>query len=132
MAKNKTVLLDSSVWVAYINPHDSQHGKALKLFEELDIEVFVIPEYVLLETLSIIQMRVGKKYANNFLKFAKSEYAIILESTMYFKQTLDIFPNYDKKLSFVDLALVYLSKYYEVITFDKNLQKAIKDYAKKK
>ena len=132
MAKNKGILLDSSVWIAYINPYDSQHEKALKLFKNLDIEVFVIPEYVLLETLSIIQMCVGKKYANNFLEFAKSEDAIILESSMYFKSVLEIFPGRSKKLSFVDLSLLYLSKYYEVISFDKSLNKAIKDYAKRK
>lgn len=52
---------------------------------------------------------------------------IIYSSEVVFTQYLDFFRGNDFiKLSFVDQSLLYLSKDFEIVTFDKELDKKIK------
>ncbi len=132
MIKTKKVIIDSSVFIAYFNESDSQHKKALSVFKNLNVEDVLISEYVLLEVLTVIQNKVSRKYAlklkdSILVNFSDS----ILRSGDFFSDTLDLFGVNTGKLSFVDVSLLVLSKKYEVITFDRNLKRAMRDYAKK-
>ncbi|HEC30569.1 MAG TPA: type II toxin-antitoxin system VapC family toxin [Candidatus Yonathbacteria bacterium] len=122
------MIFDSNVWIAFLNKSDTQHKKAEKIFASVD-SVVVIPEYVILEVCSVLAMRVGKKEADGFMDmiFENKDVKVVLSCPVFFMKTVGIFKDYSKgKLSFVDCALLYFSSEYEVVTFDKCLDKAIK------
>ncbi len=119
-------VLDSNIWIAFLNKKDSQHQKAVKLFDVLDSKV-IIPEYIILEVCSILVLKVNKETADNFLKmiFLNKDVEVLFSDN--FLKVADFFISKKiKKLSFIDIFLLYLSDDYEVLTFDKDLQKAIK------
>lgn len=122
------VIFDSNVWIAFLNKEDSQHEKAVQIFQENEDKV-VIPEYVVLEVSSVLQIRANQSLANKFLqKISQSTNVEILLSTQeLFLATNVLFQSQKKgKLAFTDYALLALSEKINVITFDVNLQKAIK------
>jgi len=87
----------------------------------------VLPEYVVLEVCSVIAKKVNKKTADIFLEMAFSNNDIdVLQSNDLFETTDLFISRKDGKLSFVDVFLLHLSDEYEIITLDKDLEKAIK------
>ncbi|MBU1519582.1 PIN domain-containing protein [Patescibacteria group bacterium] len=122
------IILDSSVWIAFFNNTDSQHKKAQKIFQELN-EKIILPEYVIIEVCSVLLLKASVKITNNFIEIAlnNTEVGILLADQMFFYNTLNGFKNIlNEKLSFIDSALLYLSKSYKIITFDGNLDTMIK------
>ena len=120
-------ILDSNVWIAFFHKNDNQHKKAEKIIKELDTKI-IIPEYIITEIASILCFKASKKIAVTFLEsiLDNNDIEILLSNKQIFNNTVNNFIN-DKndKLSFVDTMLLCLSKKYQLITFDKNLQKAI-------
>jgi predicted nucleic acid-binding protein len=124
------IILDSNVWIAFFHERDSQHKRAEKIVKEISFPI-VAPEYVIIEVSSILRFKAGKKISNDFLEniFDNENIEILLSNELFFSNTADNFKNSkNKSLSFVDTALLYLSKSYQVITFDKDLQKAINNF----
>ena len=124
------VLLDSNVWVAYLHETDSLHTKAAAILDEIVAtgELVVLPEYVLSEVISVVRLRVGTEAAKEFvLRVLDSEWVCILERTKreYLTTCMMIVAGDYPKLSFVDCMLCILASKYHVVTFDKELQKAI-------
>lgn len=122
------IILDSNVWIAFLSKTDSQHEKAENVFAELDSEKIVLPEYLFVEICSVLSMRVNKKTANAFIDFVSdnNDINIFLSDEAYFAGSTKIFQEMKTgKLSFVDCSLLYLSDFYDVLTFDKLLQKEI-------
>ncbi len=125
------MILDSNVWIALYLEEDSQHKKALKLapfFRHV-----AIPEYVILETCTILLIKAGGEISEKFLDYAfdNREITVLFSMRDFFQETIKIFREKNgKKLSTIDASLLYLSSEHEVITFDKDLQKAIKKHAK--
>ncbi|MCD6149611.1 PIN domain-containing protein [bacterium] len=122
-------ILDSNIWIAFFNENDNQHKKAEKVIKELGSNSVVVPEYIVTEIASILCFKAGKEVANDFIKniIDNKDIKILLSNKLFFSNVIDNFVNLDgHKLSFIDMAILYLSKTYEVITFDKNLGKAIK------
>lgn len=124
------LILDSNVWIAYLNKDDSLHPKAQKTLQpiiEKDQQI-ILPEYIILEICSILLIKVNKLSADNFLNFVlnNQNIKILYSDVVFFTKLVSFFKNQtSKQLSFVDIALLYLSKSYPVITFDKKLEKAI-------
>lgn len=121
------LILDTNIWVAYTNKSDSQHEKARGILELIKEKV-IIPEYVLVETLNVLSVKLGKKDADDFLSgILKSENIVMLWCTHELREELLSFfvSNKIEKLSFVDQSLLFLSKKYKVVTFDKVLLKHI-------
>ncbi len=121
------VIIDSSVWVAFFNENDSQHNKAKKVFNELKTKV-ILPEYIFMEVATILLIKAGKKIAVKFMEISQDNFdiEIYLSDEELFLNTAKLFKNSQKsKLSFVDVSLLFLSASCKIITFDKNLQKAI-------
>lgn len=121
------IILDSNVWIAFFYESDSQHKKAEKIVQELGLFV-TVPEYVIVEVSSVLCLRASKKISNDFLEsiFDNENIDILLSNEEFFNSVVENFKNFkNKKLSFIDVALLCLSKSYQVITFDKDLQKAI-------
>lgn len=125
------MILDSSVWVALFSERDSQYHKALKIAPSF--KSVAITEYIVLETSTLLFAKAGKETAEKFFEYAlnNKEVELLFSSQDMFYGTLQLFRKAkDKKLSFVDTSLLYLSSEHEVITFDKELGKAIKKHAK--
>jgi len=124
------IILDSNVWIAFFHIGDSQHKKAEKIVRELGF-LIAVPEYVIAEVSSVLCLRANKKISNDFLEsiFDNENIEILLSDKEFFDNVVENFRNSkDRKLSFIDTALLYLSKSHRVITFDKDLQKAIKKF----
>lgn len=126
------IIFDSSVWVALFNDKDSQHEKAKNLIlvaKEKNKELVVIPEHIVAETASVLLLKSGKETAEAFLEATLDNFAarILLSDPELFWGTFSLFRKKEnKKLSFVDASLLFLSSKYEVVSFDRELEKAIK------
>jgi len=119
-------ILDSSVWIALYNESDSQHDKAVKLVSSLTH--VALPEYIIVETSSVLSKKAGVDIANRFLEYAfDSEDVVVLHSSPEsLHETIKLFRTLNNpRLSFVDISLVYLSRAHDVMTFDTNLKKVI-------
>ena len=126
------IILDSSVWIAFLNDSDSQHVKAYNLVMNLQ-GIVGIPEYVLGEVCTVLVNKKGKKYADGFIdQIPQYEFLQIVYSCEdIFNQILVFFRSHTyRHLSFIDTALLYYSQSHELITFDKQLQMAIHSLAK--
>ncbi len=123
------MILDTSVWIAYLNLDDSQHNKARRIFASLDPSTrIIVPEYIYLEIVTVLAQRVGKVFSARFMDTITNNTGIqLLPSTPeFFQKVNQTFQKIQSKdISFVDAALVYLSKTYPVVTFDKKLQNEI-------
>jgi len=122
------IILDSNVWIAFFHKSDSQHKKAEEILKTID-NLIMMPEYVIVEVSSVLNLRAGKKISNSFLEnvLSNENIEILLSDEEFFSGVVESFiKSENKKLSLVDTSLLYLSKSYKVITFDKNLQRALK------
>jgi len=122
------IILDSNVWVSYLDKDDSQHKKAKKIFREIS-DIVVVPEYVIIEVCTVLLKKTCKETANNFIKIAfnNQNTEVLFFGEFIFNRFINNFKDIkNKKLSFIDTSLLYLSKSYQVVTFDKDLEKAIK------
>lgn len=122
---SKKIILDSNVWLAYFIEDDSQHDKAVVVFSNIT-ETILMPEYVLLEVSTLLRSKKHNVKAVDFCRKMITNRETFLHSMPLVGETADTFCKRNDKLSFVDTALLVLSKEYTVITFDKALQKAIK------
>ncbi len=126
------IILDSNVWIAFFAEDDSQHEKAVQIF--IREPKITVTEYCVLETATILINKTNEDVANRFLDhITENEDVEILYSSQHsFQETMRVFREKNgKKLSAIDASLLYLSMEHEVITFDKDLEKAIKKHTKR-
>lgn len=124
------IIFDSNVWVAFFNKEDSQNKKALEIVIK-EKDNIAITEYIILEVSSILALKAGKNIADKFLEFIlnNNNIKVLLSSNDFFYNTVENFIKTEsKKLSFVDISLLYLSNTCQIITFDKDLAKIIKKF----
>lgn len=121
------IILDSSVWIAYLHQEDSQYDKAIKTVDSLTDPV-IVPVEVLSEVGTILKSKGREDLAKRFVSEVVSGQSIPLlvpdEDTVRRVASTFLSRSGDK-LSFADTALLVLSQEYRIITFDKHLQKAI-------
>ncbi len=121
------IILDTNIWFAVCDISDSQHEKAQEVFDNLEDQI-MMPEYVLVELLNLLVRKKGKSWTDEFIgKLIVSDDCLIAPNTPSF--TLEVIQSFlksdNKKLSFVDHSLVYLSKHHKVLTFDQELAKQL-------
>ncbi|MEX1014067.1 MAG: PIN domain-containing protein [Candidatus Paceibacterota bacterium] len=124
----KEIVLDSSVWIAILDKKDSQHKKAEKVLNNITGKVLVT-EYILLEVSTVLSQKVSKNSSNDFIKFVISNRDINLKvfSSQEFNSITSFYLTLkNKRISFVDCSLIWLSKVHRVISFDKDLNKELK------
>ena len=125
MENNRSgIVLDSSVWIAFLHNEDSQHGKAKKLMFEIKDQILV-PEYVLIETASVLKNYKRTTEAIEFVRTILKDAGMFLPSNTLAYETGILFCDRKDTLSFIDTALLALSREYRVITFDKALARAM-------
>ncbi|MFB6225826.1 MAG: type II toxin-antitoxin system VapC family toxin [Candidatus Paceibacteria bacterium] len=126
----KRIILDTSLWIARLCKKDRFHRRSLEVFEKLRHNYHILlPDYVLEETVSILLQIESKQKAEKFIDYVlKNENITLFVVDKNFLQGLFnfFFKSENEKLSFTDYVLFYLSEEYEVITFDQELQQAIK------
>ena len=119
-------IVDSSVLVASFLANDSQHEKAQRALKKL--KNIGCPEYVVLEVANVLHNKKEHVLASSFLTLieASSDISILLSTPTLLAETMELFrADRFSKLSFVDAALVVLSRDNEILTFDAALARAI-------
>ncbi|MEK7648288.1 MAG: type II toxin-antitoxin system VapC family toxin [Patescibacteria group bacterium] len=122
------VILDSTVWIAYLDTKDFRHTKVHSLYHSLQDEI-LIPEYVMSEVCSVLASKNKKETADAFIEIAESnaDIEILPSSPQFFKDVRVAFQKLrSKHFSFVDVSLMVLSSLYPVITLDVKLDKFLK------
>jgi len=119
-------LIDSSVWVALFLEFDSNHKKAEEIISKIEGKIY-LPYNVIVEVTSVLAYKHSKKQADNFLDYIEDNEDIILFENEL-KPEMEFYRKIDKKLSFVDISLVYLSKKLDLdlITFDSQMISLVK------
>ena len=124
-------VLDSSIFVAALHSEDTLHERGKTVLAEIEKPIEV-PEYVAVETATVLTRVAGKAAANAFVRslFDNRDILILLSSPEQFAATADRFLSSNGKLSFVDCTLLALSPTHTIITFDKTLARAIESQKK--
>lgn len=123
------VVLDSSIWIAYLNSNDLRHAKATDLYDSLKDDILV-PEYILSEICSVLASKKEKERANHFITIAENnEHIELLPSTpQFFSEVRTHFRGIQSsRLLFVDVALIVISRSFRVYTFDATLYRYLKN-----
>lgn len=120
----KKIIIDSSVWIAYFNEDDSQHKKAEEVLNK-QTKQLIVPEYILLEVVSVLRQKKKEVSIADFISIALKNDVFLPTGDLVIRVANHYSDEIYKKLSFVDVALAVLSKKYDIITFDKELQKVI-------
>ena len=121
-------ILDSNIWISYFIIDDSNHKKASKIIEWLENESVCITDHIIIEVSTILLYRLWKQFANDFIELIKynTNVGIFYSNKIIFDDFINFFIiNKNNKLSFVDQSLIYLSKDFEIITFDKEINKEL-------
>lgn len=119
-------IVDSNIWISFFNKDDINNSRATKILSELLNEKICLTDYIIIEVTTVLLQKASKHIADNFIEFVQNSVNIniIYSSQILFDKYLDFFKdNNFLKLSFVDQSLVFLSKDFNVITFDKELIK---------
>ncbi len=122
------IILDSNIWIAFLNVDDVNHKKAEKIFEETK-EKIILTEYILLETVTVLSQKVDKRVSDRFIDEVVNnrDIEILPSSDEFLNGVIKLYlSKKNKNLSFVDYSLLYLSKKIKVVTLDKTLQREIK------
>lgn len=131
MDKISSIIFDTNIWIGLFVTTDSLHKKSVAALREHETKMKIIPEYILLEILTLLKKQITITEAQHCLNiFLHSKLIEILPSIHSYDKTINLFQTLnDKHLSFVDMSLLALSRDYEVKTFDKKLASAIKKYS---
>ncbi len=127
ISDSESIILDSSVWIAFLRESDSQREKAKQILSSLqDVEV-VVPEYVLVEVATALKNKGYEDIAKKFVaEVIKGGHAFLPAGESLAQAAAGLFLKRERdRLSFTDTALLVLSEHYHVITFNQRLQKAI-------
>ena len=120
----KEIIVDSSVWISYFDEDDSQHLKAENLLEKLS-EPFLVPEYILLEVVTVLRQKHREAELQQFLDSATRDDVYLPAGNLGVMVASCYADKKYQKLLFVDVALALLAKKYKIITFDKALKQVI-------
>jgi len=127
-----TFLLDSSVIVAYLNPYDVNHEKAVNILKTIvfNKNEMIILSSVVIEVLNVVKMRFRDylSFAKEFLFKSPNLNIVNISEQNVLEDSLSLFSK-KNNLSLVDVLELNYSKGENVIlvTFDKELKK----YSKK-
>ena len=123
--RESLIVLDSSVWIAYLHEEDSQHKKARELVGELT-NPLIVPAEVLSEVATALRNKKREDLAKGFtMQVISGVSPLLVSNEDTVRRTAEVFVARKDKLSFTDTALLALARSYQVITFDRDLRRAI-------
>ena len=125
-----SVLVDSCIWISFFFENDTNHAKAVKLFEYLAKQEYhlVVTRTILLEVFTVLKRKKLSTFNQIVKDFLNNRLAYIDLTPIEFRAgCLDIFKQ-NRHLSIVDSFLVFLAKNkkYKILSFDKHLLRACK------
>ena len=114
-------IIDSSVWVALFLEFDSNHKKAEEIISKLEGKIY-LPYNVVVEVTTVLAYKHSKEQADNFLDYIEDNEDIVLFENES-KSEIEFYKKVNRKVSFVDVSLVFLSKKLDLdlITFDSQM-----------
>jgi hypothetical protein len=129
MMPEKQIFVDTSGWYAAIVSKDSDH-KAAREFLHHNTSKLITSDYVMDETVTLLQSRLGHQYAVRFLDMLQSsqQVQLVFLTPNYLKATIDLFRNRaDKEWSFTDCSSFILMQEYQIqiaFAFDEHFRQA--------
>ncbi|MDO8490137.1 MAG: PIN domain-containing protein [bacterium] len=134
MADRSTVVVDSSVWVAYFDRDDSHSERAqLLLSSWISSEVPLVVSLFVVQEVATVLLYQGKGLVVNiFLNFLRDQGSIkIVRPDMEFVKAVSLYAenlSWKPKMSFTDWSLAYLAiaMRAELASFDRQLNNAVK------
>jgi predicted nucleic acid-binding protein len=127
------IVIDTNVWVSFYNENDYNHPQAFKELKQVfnDYKTIILPEPIISETYTVLLYKCGREKANYFLRFAlnNNQLKLLFVNADLFRSTCDIININNKKLSFIDLTLVIISRKFQckLLSYDKDLLKFIQN-----
>jgi predicted nucleic acid-binding protein len=123
------IIFDSNVWIAILNENDAHHEKAQSLFAENT--TIIIPEYLILEITTVLQLRANKQIANLFAKMVATTGGLesLYASDDFFLTVLRFFNSKPKNFL---LWIVHYGNWLKItlfILYDEVLAQSIKQSA---
>jgi predicted nucleic acid-binding protein len=125
----QAIFTDTSGWYAAIVKKDDMHQQA-KQFLTNNTAPLITSDYVMDETVTLLQSRVGHTYAVKFLETLQSSQKIhlIYLTPTIINKTIELFRNRaDKNWSFTDCSSFVLMQEYQIqiaFTFDEHFRQA--------
>ena len=124
--QNKTTLVDTSVLVAYFRKEEKDHENSQAFLESLDR--FSITDYILLEFMTVLQIREGRSAMKTAMEFLKGnkDVDILRLTQVELSETIHFMQNCSKEISFADASSLVIAKSrdFKVATLDKEMVKA--------
>lgn len=125
------IVLDASFLVAFLNEADALHGTAVDAMGRLRAGEWgppLLPEYVFLETVTVLAARAGLSVAQEEgAQLLRAREAEVVPCSPYFAEAFEIFRAQRKsRLSFADAAIVAIAKdrgAKHILTFDRDFRK---------
>ncbi len=113
-------IADSSFLVALFLPEDINHEKAKKVFEKEDL--FLIPEDIVKEILTVICYKKGIKHAKEVWKLISNSDVFEIITDEY-KKLVSFYISLNRKISYFDACVIYFAflNDCEPCSFDKKL-----------
>ena len=125
----QSIFVDTGGWYAAIVRKDHGH-KVAKLFLINNKLLLITSDYIMDETVTLLQSRIGHKYAVNFLDTMQTSQQIqlIYLTPLLVEETIKLFRNRPgKNWSFTDCSSFVLMHEYQIqdaFTFDEHYQQA--------
>ena len=115
-------LIDTSVFVAFYRDIDSQHTKAKEVMAAISSRTIIVHPYVIQETATVLTNKCCVDIAERFLQDITAGGNVIIPSVDV-RNDIQAFLEFHRKISFTDVALIYLSKQAsaQLITFDQQM-----------
>ena len=124
------VFLDSSFIISFTLENDENHKVAEKLIEEEKIweQECYISNYIINEVITVIGNKSDLYYAKETYYILKDNFTILNEHEIdnFNDKVMEIYEEYDTKLSFTDSSILLLMDYYNIdtlVSFDKEFKK---------
>lgn len=129
----KSCIVDSCFFIALLLEKDSTHENAVFLMEEIDKhnQRLIVFHRIIEEVITVLTYKSSMESVNNFLVFLQKKENIEIYNNNHFEE-LRFFQNEQKKLSFIDMSLLYQSMQYDlpILSFDKKLITLSSNYSK--
>jgi len=119
------IVLDSSFLVALFHDGDALHARALEDAKRLESlkERFIISDYVLGETATVLRYNADLVRSKVFIEYALDNYDLFLTQKDDLVQILDIFLKQKKEIGVVDASVIFLARnlHGTLACYDKDL-----------
>lgn len=120
------IIIDTSLWVSFLNPADSNHDRAKQIFLSIKAKEIIVFDYIYTESMTVFRSKVADEYCIRFTQFLRDWQISIFFIDQIIVRLANIYFFQFKKLSFTDCLILASAKInnYELSTFDNALEKA--------